>query len=87
MARRVPHGVVGIISPFNFPFLLTGRSLYPALATGNAVVLKPDQRTPVSGGLLHALILEQAGLPKGVFHVLPGAAEAVPSARSVAWIR
>lgn len=76
MARRVPHGVVGIISPFNFPFLLTGRSLYPALATGNAVVLKPDQRTPVSGGLLHALILAEAGLPKGLFHVLPGAAEA-----------
>lgn len=76
IARRVPHGVVGIISPFNFPFLLTGRSLYPALATGNAVVLKPDQRTPVSGGFLHALILEAAGLPKGLFHVMPGAVEA-----------
>lgn len=76
IARRVPHGVVGIISPFNFPFLLTGRSLYPALATGNAVVLKPDQRTPISGGFLHAIVLEAAGLPKGLLHVLPGAVEA-----------
>lgn len=76
MVRRVPHGVVGIISPFNFPFLLTGRSLYPALATGNGVVLKPDQRTPISGGFLHAEILEAAGLPKGLLQVMPGAAEA-----------
>ncbi|MCC6949778.1 MAG: benzaldehyde dehydrogenase [Bradyrhizobiaceae bacterium] len=76
LARRVPHGVVGIISPFNFPFLLSSRSLAPALATGNAVVLKPDPRTPVSGGIMHALIFEEAGLPEGVLHVLPGDAEA-----------
>lgn len=76
LARRVPHGVVGVISPFNFPFLLTSRAALPALATGNAVVLKPDPRTPVSGGVLLALLLEAAGLPAGVFHMLPGEAEA-----------
>lgn len=76
MARRVPHGVVGVISPFNFPFLLTSRAALPALATGNAVVLKPDPRTPVSGGVLLALLLQAAGLPAGVFHMLPGDAEA-----------
>ena len=76
IARRVPHGVVGVISPFNFPFLLTSRAVLPALATGNAVVLKPDLRTPVSGGVLLALLLEAAGLPAGVFHMLPGDAEA-----------
>lgn len=76
IARRVPHGVVGVISPFNFPFLLTSRAALPALATGNAVVLKPDPRTPVTGGVLLALLLEAAGLPAGVFHMLPGDAEA-----------
>lgn len=76
LARRVPHGVVGIISPFNFPFLLTSRSLAPALGAGNAVVVKPDLRTPVTGGLLWADIFAEAGLPKGVLHVLPGEAEA-----------
>ena len=76
LARRVPHGVVGVISPFNFPFLLTSRATLPALACGNAVVLKPDARTPVSGGVLLALLLQAAGLPEGVLHMLPGAAEA-----------
>lgn len=76
LARRVPHGVVGAISPFNFPFLLTSRATLPALACGNAVVLKPDPRTPVSGGVLLARLLETAGLPSGVLHMLPGEAEA-----------
>ncbi len=76
IARRVPHGVVGVISPFNFPFLLTSRAALPALATGNAVVLKPDPRTPVSGGVLLALLLQAAGLPEGVFQMLPGDADA-----------
>lgn len=76
LARRVPHGVVGVISPFNFPFLLSSRAVLPALATGNAVILKPDARTPVSGGVILALMLEAAGLPRGVLHMLPGAAEA-----------
>ena len=76
IARRVPHGVVGVISPFNFPLILSIRSIAPALATGNAVVHKPDLQTPVSGGVLIARIFEEAGLPKGVLQVLPGGAEA-----------
>jgi benzaldehyde dehydrogenase (NAD) len=76
IARRVPHGVVGIITPFNFPFLLTGRALLPALACGNAVVLKPDPRTPITGGIIHALLLQAAGLPAGVLHTFAGEADA-----------
>jgi len=71
-AQRVPVGVVGVISPFNFPLILSIRSVAPALAVGNAVVLKPDARTPISGGYLIARILEEAGLPPGLLHVLPG---------------
>lgn len=74
-ARRVPHGVVGVISPFNFPLILTLRVVAPALAAGNAVVVKPDARTPVSGGFLLAQLFEAAGLPAGVLNVLPGGAD------------
>ncbi|MFN7156434.1 MAG: benzaldehyde dehydrogenase [Acidovorax sp.] len=76
IARRVPHGVVGVISPFNFPLILGLRSVAPALALGNAVVLKPDTRTPVSGGFMMARVFEEAGLPKGLLQVVPGDAEA-----------
>lgn len=72
LARRVPLGVVGVIAPFNFPAVLAMRSVAPALALGNAVILKPDPRTPVSGGLALAELLAEAGLPDGVLHVLPG---------------
>jgi acyl-CoA reductase-like NAD-dependent aldehyde dehydrogenase len=75
MARRRPVGVVGVISPFNFPGILSARSIAPALALGNAVIHKPDPRTTVSGGFFFAAILEEAGLPAGLFHVLPGGAE------------
>jgi len=75
-ARRVARGVVGVISPFNFPLILSMRAVAPALATGNTVVLKPDIQTPISGGFSIARAFEAAGLPKGVLHVLPGAAEA-----------
>ncbi|KQQ62511.1 benzaldehyde dehydrogenase [Pseudomonas sp. Leaf127] len=71
-AKRLPHGVVGVISPFNFPLILSLRSVAPALAAGNAVVLKPDPQTPVSGGFLIARLFEAAGLPKGLLQVLPG---------------
>lgn len=74
-SRRVPAGVVTVISPFNFPMLLSMRSVAPALALGNAVLLKPDPRTSLSGGLVIARIFEQAGLPAGVLQVLPGGAE------------
>ncbi|GAA3274677.1 benzaldehyde dehydrogenase [Streptomyces lavendulae] len=76
LARRVPLGVVGVISPWNVPLLLALRAVAPALALGNAVVLKPDVRTPVSGGLVIARLFEEAGLPPGVLHVLPGDAVA-----------
>jgi benzaldehyde dehydrogenase (NAD) len=76
MARRVPHGVVGVISPFNFPLILGLRSVAPALALGNAVVLKPDPRTPVSGGFLMTRVFEAAGLPAGLLQALPGDAAA-----------
>ena len=75
IARRVPHGVVGVISPFNFPLILSIRAVAPALATGNAVVLKPDPQTPVSGGFIIARAFEEAGLPEGLLHVLPGGAD------------
>ncbi|WP_151445501.1 benzaldehyde dehydrogenase [Lacisediminimonas profundi] len=71
-ARRLPHGVVGVISPFNFPLILSIRAVSPALATGNAVVLKPDMQTAVSGGVLIARVLEEAGLPSGLLQLLPG---------------
>lgn len=75
-AKRVPHGVVGVISPFNFPLVLSIRSVAAALALGNAVVHKPDPRTPISGGIIIARIFEEAGLPEGVLQVVPGGAEA-----------
>jgi benzaldehyde dehydrogenase (NAD) len=76
IARRVPLGVVGVISPWNFPQILSVRAVAPALALGNAVILKPDVQTPVSGGILVARLFEAAGLPEGLLHVLPGDAEA-----------
>ena len=75
IARRAPLGVVGVITPWNFPYVLAMRSLGGALALGNAVVLKPDANTPVTGGIAIARLFEEAGLPAGVLHVLPGGAE------------
>jgi benzaldehyde dehydrogenase (NAD) len=75
-AERVPAGVVGVISPFNFPQILGIRSVAPALALGNAVVLKPDPRTAVCGGVVLARVFEEAGLPDGLLHVLPGGVDA-----------
>jgi benzaldehyde dehydrogenase (NAD) len=74
-ARRAPMGIVGVITPWNFPLVLAMRAVAPALALGNAVVLKPDLQTPVSGGFVIAQLFEEAGLPPGVLHVLPGDAE------------
>ncbi|MFF9509270.1 aldehyde dehydrogenase family protein [Streptomyces sp. NPDC014724] len=65
-----PVGVIGVISPFNFPFLVTMKSVAPALALGNAVVIKPNQNAPVVGGGLIARIFEDAGLPAGLLNVL-----------------
>jgi benzaldehyde dehydrogenase (NAD) len=76
IATRVPVGVIGIITPWNFPLVLGMRSAAPALALGNAVVMKVDPNTPVAGGFAFAGIFEEAGLPEGVLHVLPGGADA-----------
>jgi benzaldehyde dehydrogenase (NAD) len=73
LARRIPAGVIGVIAPFNVPTILAIRSVAPALALGNAVILKPDPRTSVSGGIVLAEIFDRAGLPPGLLHVLPGA--------------
>lgn len=70
---REALGVVGVISPWNFPLHLSIRSVAPALALGNAVVLKPASDTPVSGGLIIAEIFEEAGLPQGLLSVVAGA--------------
>lgn len=72
LARRLPHGVVGVIAPFNVPLVLAIRAVAPALAAGNAVVLKPAVETAVTGGVLIARLLEIAGLPRALLHVLPG---------------
>ncbi|HEX4226089.1 MAG TPA: aldehyde dehydrogenase family protein [Pseudonocardiaceae bacterium] len=74
VARRVPFGVVGIITPWNFPLVLAMRAVAPALALGNAVLLKPDHQTPVFGGALIGRLFEEAGLPADVLTVLPGPA-------------
>lgn len=71
-AYRKPLGVIGIISPWNFPLNLSLRSVAPAIATGNTVVLKPASSTPVTGGTLVGKIFEEAGLPKGVLNVVAG---------------
>ncbi|MFD7616362.1 aldehyde dehydrogenase family protein [Streptomyces sp. NPDC059802] len=67
---RLPVGVIGVISPFNFPFLVGMKSVAPALALGNAVVVKPNQNAPVVGGALIAKIFEDAGLPAGLLNIL-----------------
>ena len=70
MAIRRPVGVVSVISPWNFPAILTSRGIAFALAAGNTVVLKPSEETPYCGGLLFAEIFEEAGVPGGVLNVV-----------------
>ena len=76
---RVPYGVVGAISPFNFPLNLVAHKLGPAIAAGNAVVLKPAGQTPISA-LKLAEILIEAGLPEGWLSVVPGPGSEVGNA-------
>ncbi len=73
LVLRQPVGVVGAIAPWNFPLVLAVRKAAPALAAGCPVVLKPASATPLSAVLLCEAI-EQAGLPRGVFHLVVGAA-------------
>jgi vanillin dehydrogenase len=67
---REAAGVVGVIVPFNFPFILAVRSVAPALALGNAVVLKPHELAPIMGGTLVARMFDECGLPAGVLNVV-----------------
>ncbi|ENH97251.1 benzaldehyde dehydrogenase [Gracilibacillus halophilus YIM-C55.5] len=67
---RIPIGVVGVISPFNFPFFLSMKSIAPALATGNGVVVKPHEHTVITGGTMIAKIFEEAGLPQGLLNIV-----------------
>ena len=77
---RKPVGVVGVVSPWDFSLQLTNRSVAPALAAGNAVVLKPASTTPVTGGLLFAKMYEEAGLPPGVLSVVAGSSKDIGDA-------
>lgn len=76
---RVPYGVVGAISPFNFPLNLVAHKLGPALAAGNAIVLKPAGQTPVSAIMLAEILLE-AGVPDGWLSVVCGSGSTVGEA-------
>ena len=72
--NRKPIGVAGLITPWNTPFMLESWKLAPALATGNCVVLKPAEFTPLSASLW-AKIFKDAGLPDGVFNLVNGLGE------------
>jgi acyl-CoA reductase-like NAD-dependent aldehyde dehydrogenase len=76
---RVPYGVVGAISPFNFPLNLVAHKLGPAIAAGNSVVLKPAGQTPISALKLAEILLE-AGLPENWLSVIPGHGSTVGNA-------
>ena len=77
---RVPVGVVGAITPFNFPLNLVAHKLAPAIAAGCPVVLKPAHQTPLSGIKLAELLLDRCGLPAGWLHVVTGAGSEVGAA-------
>lgn len=79
-AYRKPIGVVGVVSPWNFPFHLTQRTVAPAIALGNTVVIKPASDTPFTGAILIAKIFEEAGLPAGVLNVVVGSGSEIGDA-------
>ena len=69
--RREPYGVVGLISPWNFPLLMCEWKFGPALAAGNCIVHKPSEITPLTI-LRLAESVKEAGFPPGVYNILPG---------------
>ncbi|TXH64672.1 MAG: aldehyde dehydrogenase [Lysobacteraceae bacterium] len=71
LITREPLGVIGAIVPWNFPMLMAVWKIAPALATGNSVVLKPSEKSPLTALRLAEIAME-AGLPPGVFNVVPG---------------
>lgn len=79
MSQRVPVGVVGIITPWNFPIAIATWKSFPAIVAGNAVVWKPASETPIMAYEL-AKIFEEAGLPKGVINVVFGSGATVGNA-------
>ena len=70
--RHKPHGVLGVLGPYNFPAHLPNGHIVPALIAGNAVVFKPSEHTPATGAFL-VDCLHEAGVPQGVLRLLPGA--------------
>ncbi|MCW2878689.1 MAG: aldehyde dehydrogenase [Sphaerisporangium sp.] len=72
LSRVVPLGVIGVITPWNYPMNLAMRAVAPALAFGNTIVLKPAELTPMIGGRVLAEAAHHAGLPAGVFNVVTG---------------
>ena len=79
-AMRVPIGVVGAISPFNFPLNLVAHKVAPAIAAGCPVVLKPASQTPLSAVALAALLVDECGLPAAYLHVVTGGGGTVGNA-------
>jgi acyl-CoA reductase-like NAD-dependent aldehyde dehydrogenase len=77
---RVPIGVVGAISPFNFPLNLVAHKIAPAISAGCPVVLKPASQTPLSAIALAELLLEECGLPRGHLNVVTGGGSKVGNA-------
>ncbi|MDD2880598.1 MAG: aldehyde dehydrogenase [Rhodoferax sp.] len=71
LIQREPMGVVGVIVPWNYPMIMAAWKIAPALAAGNSVVLKPSEKSPLTALRLAELALE-AGIPPGVFNVVPG---------------
>ena len=71
MSVRVPVGVVGVITAWNFPFAVPTWKIFPALLAGNTIVFKPSEETPRMGWHL-AKLLEEVGLPPGVLNVVHG---------------
>ncbi|HEX3785395.1 MAG TPA: aldehyde dehydrogenase family protein [Pseudonocardiaceae bacterium] len=82
LSRAVPLGVIGVITPWNYPMNLAMRAVAPGLAFGNTIVLKPAELTPIIGGQVLAEAAEEAGLPPGVFNVVTG--DGVPAGRALA---
>ena len=72
LSRAVPLGVLGLITPWNYPMNLAMRAVAPGLAFGNTIVLKPAELTPLIGGHVLALAAHHAGFPPGVFNVVTG---------------
>jgi benzaldehyde dehydrogenase (NAD) len=72
VVERIPVGVVAVITPWNFPLILAMRVIAPAIALGNAVILKASPETPISGGLAIASLFAEAGAPAGLFQAVCG---------------